>query len=618
MIKLNRLSLQARFLLGQTLGFVTIIVVLGIVEYWYNINADREDALRAGANYVHTFVELIAQQPDLFGTPQLQALVLRTFSKLPRLQRVTISDANLRIVADSEPDQIGRVADHPSTIKSMVSGRTQTDVAEGRGQRTIEQTFPILGPYDPQRKIALLGLITVQMDLTASEAGVLEGLFGLMFWFIALLAALLGVEAWLLRRYWFSRLTQIKSALDRIKNGDYGTRAVDAGTDEIGALAAGFNSMGEAIETARAQTQAEAKVREGAEVALAKTNRELAESLRELEIRSHQITTLAEMGIILHSCTQRKEVYELLPSYITRLFPESSGGLYILSPSRDLLERGAIWGDDTRIPGRMSPEECWALRRGQMHLVALAGNAPVCAHVGGGEVTGAYACVPMMAQNETVGLLYLRKGPGKEISDASQNILKAVGEQVSLSLSNLRLRESMRQQSIRDPLTGMFNRRYLEESFNREIARVERKSAPLAFVLLDVDHFKRFNDTFGHEAGDAVLRTIAQTLMDHIRASDLASRFGGEEFAVLLPEATLEQACEKAEVLRKAIQLLNLHQSGKPLGPVTASFGVASWPRHGKTMAELMKAADMALYDAKGQGRNRVVVAAGEPSAMEM
>ena len=180
-----------------------------------------------------------------------------------------------------------------------------------------------------------------------------------------------------------------------------------------------------------------------------------------------------------------------------------------------------------------------------------------------------------------------------------------------MSFSNLRLREALRQQSIRDTLTGMFNRRYLEESFSREIARAQRKPAPLAFVMLDVDHFKKFNDTFGHDAGDLVLRAIGQALAEHVRTSDVASRLGGEEFAVLLPEATVEQACAKAEELRKAIQLLDLRQSGKPLGPVTASFGVASWPQHGKTLAEVMKAADQALYEAKGQGRNRVVVAAG-------
>ena len=360
----NRLSLQARFLLGQALGFVAIIVVMGIVDYENVTKADREDALRAGGNYAQTFVELIAQDLDLFASPGLQALVLRSSSKLPGLERVTVSDINLRIVADSEADQIGRVSAHASAAKSLASGRPVADVGEDRHRHIIEQTFPILGLYDAQRKSALVGLITVRMDLTASEAAAWENIKELMFWFSGLLLLLLGTEAWLLRRHLFLRLIRLGGVLDRIQTGDYAARATPDKADEIGALTTGFNLMAEAIESAHVRTRAEAEVRERAEAALAKANLDLEAGLRDLEDRSNHITSLAKMANMLHMCASQDEATKLLPAYMTRLFLESSGAFYLLNPSRDLLERGAIWGDNTRIPVTVSPAECWALRTG--------------------------------------------------------------------------------------------------------------------------------------------------------------------------------------------------------------------------------------------------------------
>jgi diguanylate cyclase (GGDEF)-like protein len=180
---------------------------------------------------------------------------------------------------------------------------------------------------------------------------------------------------------------------------------------------------------------------------------------------------------------------------------------------------------------------------------------------------------------------------------------------LALALANLRLRETLRQQSIRDPNTGLFNRRYLEETSNRELRRMERSSQPLVMIMLDIDHFKQFNDTFGHEAGDLVLKQVAATLLDNARDSDVVSRYGGEEFALVMPGASLEEGTERAEALRLAIRQLHLSHRGRTLGTITASFGVAAYPEHGPGWPELVNAADHALYQAKGEGRDRVVVA---------
>ena len=188
---------------------------------------------------------------------------------------------------------------------------------------------------------------------------------------------------------------------------------------------------------------------------------------------------------------------------------------------------------------------------------------------------------------------------------------KAVGERVSLALANLRLREVLRGQSIRDPLTGLFNRRFMEESFERELRRAVRGKQQLALLMLDIDHFKRFNDTFGHQAGDALLRALGNLLRHRTRGQDVACRFGGEEFAFILAGTSSEAATKRAELLRKDIAQLNVQHAGLLLGAVTLSFGIAVYPDHGDSTDALLNRADDALYRAKSEGRDKVVI--GDP-----
>jgi len=169
------------------------------------------------------------------------------------------------------------------------------------------------------------------------------------------------------------------------------------------------------------------------------------------------------------------------------------------------------------------------------------------------------------------------------------------------------LRES-RELAITDPLTGLHNRRYLFELLGRELLKARRTRTPVAAILLDIDHFKRFNDSFGHEAGDLVLKRVADVVREHVRGSDIGCRYGGEELAVVLPESTREVAVERAERIRRGIEALRLEHGGRPLEAVTASFGVAIHPQHAGDAEALLRAADEALYEAKRAGRNCVAV----------
>jgi diguanylate cyclase (GGDEF)-like protein len=178
------------------------------------------------------------------------------------------------------------------------------------------------------------------------------------------------------------------------------------------------------------------------------------------------------------------------------------------------------------------------------------------------------------------------------------------------------LRES-HELAITDPLTGLYNRRYLWDVLGRDLLKARRNRTPVAAILADIDHFKRFNDTWGHEAGDLVLKRIADVLRECVRGSDIACRYGGEELAVILPEATLDVAVERAETIRRGIAAMRIDYNGKPLDTVAASFGVALFPQHASDAEALLRAADHALYEAKKAGRNRVVVSSARPVEAE-
>jgi diguanylate cyclase (GGDEF)-like protein len=186
-----------------------------------------------------------------------------------------------------------------------------------------------------------------------------------------------------------------------------------------------------------------------------------------------------------------------------------------------------------------------------------------------------------------------------------------VAEHLALSLGNLKLQEALRHQAIRDPLTGLFNRRFMLETLERELYRMQRKESPLGVIMVDIDHFKRFNDTFGHAAGDAVLSALGRVLLAHVRKEDVACRYGGEEFTLILPETSQETACDRAEKLRQLVHGLHLEHHGQSLGAITISLGVAVYPQHGEDPEALLRAADVALYEAKHAGRDRVVTGSG-------
>jgi diguanylate cyclase (GGDEF)-like protein len=236
------------------------------------------------------------------------------------------------------------------------------------------------------------------------------------------------------------------------------------------------------------------------------------------------------------------------------------------------------------------------------------GFEPRCAHV---EGSCCFLCIPMIAQGDTLGVLTMARPI--RFADAECQTMQTISEQLSLALANLKLQESLRHQSLRDALTGQYNRRYMDEALPREVARAQRQNTPLAIAMLDIDHFKRFNDTFGHEGGDLLLAAFGQLLTEQARGDDIVCRYGGEEFALILPGADGASAVRRLDEIRLAVRGLRVRNRGETLGPVSMSAGVAVFPVDGATGASVMAAADAALYAAKRSGRDRVMSAAEVP-----
>jgi diguanylate cyclase (GGDEF)-like protein len=346
----------------------------------------------------------------------------------------------------------------------------------------------------------------------------------------------------------------------------------------------------------------------------ASSAQDLEERIRVLEAQERQHITVLKLSSYLKASLSAPEVCSITQELAPQLFPAAAGQMHLFRQSRKTFEHAAKWGTNGVIDRNFELHECWALRRMQLHAVWNPESELLCEHVRpfAQSLAPPFVCVPMLSNGELLGLLHLQ---GLQTSAQagtrahSLYLASAMAEEIALALGSLKLREALQEQSVRDPLTGLYNRRFLEEFLSRELVRAGRGKHMLSVILMDLDHFKNINDTFGHEAGDVVLRRLGLLLQAYVRGSDIACRVGGEEFAILLPEASIQIAAHRAEEIRKAVHDMGVKHEGMTLGPVTASLGVAAFPSSGDTADTVLRAADRALYDAKNKGRNTVIAA---------
>lgn len=323
-----------------------------------------------------------------------------------------------------------------------------------------------------------------------------------------------------------------------------------------------------------------------------------------------QVARLFEMADVLQSASDHADANAVLKATAVELVPGFSGALYVFNNSRDRLVLSTTWAraENDALPETINPNACWALKRGKPHLNRGDSTKLCCAHHVGSETS---LEIPMIARGEIVGLLQLFAS-GISAVERLEHITalgSALADGMSLALANMALREKLRNQALRDPLTGLYNRRYMEDCLQRFVRLAERENREISLIMVDLDHFKRLNDEHGHSFGDQVLRDAALTLTGSLRETDIVCRFGGEELVVILPDCPLERAADKAELLRLRVEeLSNTHGTD-----ISASFGVASVPHTSQSVTDLLQAADQALYKAKQAGRNQVAKAPLRP-----
>jgi diguanylate cyclase (GGDEF)-like protein len=329
-------------------------------------------------------------------------------------------------------------------------------------------------------------------------------------------------------------------------------------------------------------------------------------SLQQLQSETESGRLLNDLQANLQICINAPEAYEVLGGYAQKFIPNSAGAVFAIDSSRNLMGVMASWGDSLSPTQHiLSPEDCCAMRGSRLHLRLETSQGLSCRHFSG-SIPDAYLCLPLAALGETLGILHISVPNSDVFTPTRLALIQQSGEYAALRLANLRLREKLHDQSIRDPLTGLYNRRFLEAALEQELHRSSRHHTGLGVIMADIDKFKSFNDSFGHNAGDIVLKEIGALFRRSVRTEDIVCRYGGEEFLMVLPDTTLESVRERTEVMRDAIEKLELQHAGHALGKVTASFGISFSQDGVLTPDILLRYADEALYESKRRGCNCV------------
>ena len=408
-----------------------------------------------------------------------------------------------------------------------------------------------------------------------------------------------------------AEMGQVRDAAGRIVEYERGVlrerneRAAATGREVVGVIALGACLTCSILFIVYFLIRREGARRLAVERGLEESNARLQQGLVEMERLTADANALNSLGELLQCCVSVSEATDIVGRVIPNILPDTNAGLCLTNPSKNIAQWSALWGEGARHETTFAPHECWALRRGRPHHAREGSPDPACSKLSCAARHGDM-CVPLVAHGETLGVIHLgAHAPGA--LEGRRRTVRAFTDQLALTLANLRLQETLRAQSIRDPLTGLFNRRYMEASLERELTRAARHGSPVGVIMLDVDHFKQFNDAFGHAAGDVVLQELGGLLQANLRGEDIACRYGGEEFILILPGAGPEVAAQRAERIRGAVGTMHPAYHGQQLGRVSASFGVAAFPEHGETLEALIRRADAALYLAKKRGRDRVV-----------
>ncbi|RJQ47315.1 MAG: diguanylate cyclase [Nitrospiraceae bacterium] len=408
-------------------------------------------------------------------------------------------------------------------------------------------------------------------------------------------------------------IRRLSHVAGQVEAGDLSARSDVKGRDEIGFLASAFNSM---IAQLRDVIQGlDHKVLERTK-ALNQTNEELTSTVGKMEQYNREVTQLNRLAEKLNTCNSLNGVYQVIAESLSELFQQASGILYMCSTDSDNdsgFKPVITWGWHVYPDSEHLLHKCRSLVEEKVVIVDLADESvSSCEHIRA-DLPWISICMPLLVRNEKLGMINLiydgelKPREKEHMFQNWQRLATNAADYLAMSLANMKLREKLQYLSVRDGLTGLFNRRYMEETLEREVVQAERSKRPVGVIMADVDFFKQLNDTYGHKAGDIVLIELAKLLVNITRKGDVVCRYGGEEFLIILPGASVEQIIQRAEIIRDKVEneLKVLHNN--ELLRITVSLGAAAYPDHGSSPDDVLKAADNALYRAKEQGRNMAI-----------
>lgn len=344
--------------------------------------------------------------------------------------------------------------------------------------------------------------------------------------------------------------------------------------------------------------------RKHAEEVIRETQEQLSARVQELETNARQITLLTELSNMLQLSSNPHEVYGGITRYGSHIFPDLEGALFILEENNLNLHLQTSWGNPSVSENSLQREDCWAIRRVRQYLVSdAAQHGLLCRHIGAERPTSSI-CLPVTIQSQVVGLLNIQsRKPGFSMTAAQQQFAAALAEQIGLTLSNIQLRSSMTRMMIQDPLTGLYNRLYLEEALQREL---QRATSEVSVIKIDLDNLTQINSAHGFSCGDSLLRELGKLLKGLLRPIDIACRTGGDEFILILTDLGEQETIAKVNELRQHLKAFNLPDQEMITLNITISCGIAFWPKNGLSASDLILAAENALNRAKQNGGNSI------------
>jgi len=342
----------------------------------------------------------------------------------------------------------------------------------------------------------------------------------------------------------------------------------------------------------------------------------LREAVLERDKNISELNHLIVFSTMMRDETKEDMLIKNMGYTLKEHFDANSLHILLLNENKNILEEpvtiSSMKKDNLLIKedAILNPALCRAIRTGQK-LVAHNTNSYIsCECIKELNENFGYVCVPLIAGTRTLGVILLTRERNLFWNEKQIELISTYANITASSLYKIRLMNSAEKAAITDGLTGVYNRRFFEEMTKKQLTIAKRRNLHLSLFLIDLDYFKKVNDTYGHTAGDLLLKELGGILSKSIRESDFVARYGGEEFAVVLPEIDTDEAIKKAEYIRTSVETRNFDAlvSGKTV-KVTLSIGVATFPLHGSNYEELVCAADRALYQAKEKGRNRVIPA---------